>query len=301
MKNKKKLSFKTKFLNFCRIFFKIPVFEKHLAKLTRDKAPSSFVSKLVPNYYQYKPNTIRQVIRNKIKFKLDISDYLEHAAYFGFNYDDQTDLFNLCKEGDVIVDVGTNIGYVLLNFAQRVGKDGFVYGFEPNPFTYAKCVENIKLNDLSNIKVSNIGLGVDQTRGRIIVPYDRNRGAVYIEAMKASEEAKPSADIIYANITSLDRFTQENNINRIDLIKIDVEGFELNVLKGAKETLAKYRPKLFVEIDDTLLQRQNATSREVIKFISNFGYLIKRADTGVVIHDDYDFSNKHFDVKCLPE
>lgn len=272
-----------------------------LARLTEDRDPHSFISRLAPNYYQYKPNTIRQIIRNKIKFQLDLSDYIEHATYFGFKYKVHEDLFNLCNEGDVIIDVGTNIGSVLLNFAQRVGSNGFVYGFEPNPFTYDKCLENIKLNNLSNLQVSNIGLGDKRTKAKVIAPYDRNRGGVYIKSINPSDDLNQNDDSIYATITTLDSFIHENNIKRISLIKIDVEGYELNVLKGAQGALAQHRPILFVEIDDALLRRQDASSKELIKFIRNFGYAIIRADTESAIDENYDFSNNHFDVKCLPE
>lgn len=286
------LSLKTQFINIFRNIFKIHAFENKLVKLTVGQTPDSFVCKLVPNNYQYKPDSIRYAVRNDIKLKLDISDYLEHAIYFGFKDKAQDELFSLCKPGDIIMDIGTNIGYVLLNFARIVGNSGFVFGFEPNPLTYNKCMENISLNDFSNIKVSNIGLGRETREEILIVPYSRNRGEAYIVSTDP-----PDAGIKVA-ITTLDRFVKENQIAKIDLIKIDVEGYEFNVLNGAKETLKKYKPKLFIEVDDNLLKRQSILAKELIEFISSFGYSIVKADTGKKVTKDYNFKDVHFDIIC---
>ncbi|MGC9027531.1 MAG: FkbM family methyltransferase, partial [bacterium] len=77
-----------------------------------------------------------------------------------------------------------------------------------------------------------------------------------------------------------------------------VEGYEFNVLNGATETLKKYKPKLFIEVDDNLLQRQNISAKKLIEFISSFGYSIVKADTGEEITKDYNFINAHFDIIC---
>ena len=286
------LTFKTRFVNVFRNIFKISLFENILVKLTNGKTPDTFVCKFVPNEYQYKQNSIRHTIRNTIKFELDISDYLEHAIYFGFKDKAQDELFALCKSGAIIIDIGTNIGYVLLNFARIAGNRGVVFGFEPNPITYNKCMKNISLNDFSNIKVFNMALGNESKEKILIVPYSRNMGGAYLTSTNSSDGGTKVA------MNMLDSFVMENQISKIDLIKIDVEGFEFNVLNGAKESIKKYKPILFIEIDDNLLQRQGITVKELIEFISTFGYFIVKADTGEEITKDYNFKNVHFDIIC---
>ena len=286
------LTLKTQFINVFRNLFKMHAFENKLVKLTAGKPTDSFMCKLVPNNYQYKPNSNRYAFRNGIKFKLDLSDYVEHAIYFAFKDTAQDALFSLCKPGSIIIDIGTNIGYVLLNFARIVGSSGLVFGFEPNPLTYNRCLENISLNDFSNIKVLNTALGDVSREGILIVPYNRNRGEAYISSTKPPDHG------IKVAITTLDRFVKENYITKIDLIKIDVEGYEFNVLNGAKETLKKYKPILFIEVDDELLQRQNIFPNKLIEFISSFGYSIVKADTYEEITKDYNFKNVHFDIIC---
>ena len=89
-------------------------------------------------------------------------------------------------------------------------------------------------------------------------------------------------------------------LKSIDLIKIDVEGYEHEVLKGAKNTIAKYHPVLFVEIDENNLIQQNSSAGILIKELEDVGYSIKRADTLEPIGPNYrKFENCHFDVICF--
>lgn len=289
---KMELSIKTRFFNMFRFIFKIPALEKKLVMLTENHVPNAFVAKLVPNNYQYKPNTVRQAVRNEISLKLDISDYLEHAVYFGYKDEGQKELFKLCKQGDVVIDIGTNIGYVLLNFAKGVGSEGYVYGFEPNPITYTKCLENIRLNKFSNINVSNVGLGDIQTEGEISILHADNRGTAFIAPISSSRNNTK------VNIITLDYFVQNHNIQRINIIKIDVEGYELNVLRGAQTTLKKFKPTLFIEMDDNLLRRQNTSPEQLMTFIEGFGYYIMRADTGRIISSSDILKDIHIDIIC---
>ncbi|MCL4477633.1 MAG: FkbM family methyltransferase [Deltaproteobacteria bacterium] len=153
-------------------------------------------------------------------------------------------------------------------------------------------MKNISLNDFSNIKVFNMALGNESKEKILIVPYGRNMGGAYLTSINSSDGGTKVA------MNMLDSFVMENQISKIDLIKIDVEGYEFNVLNGAKESIKKYKPKLFIEVDDNHLQRQGISVKELIEFISTFGYFIIKADTGQEITKDYNFKNVHFDIIC---
>lgn len=227
--------------------------------------------------------------------ELDISDYQAHYIYFGFVDKGLEKLFSLCKANYTVVDVGSNIGYVLLNLAQRVGKRGKVIGFEPDPINYRKCLKNVELNAFTNIQLENSGLGHVADTFSLRVDNVRNRGGNRISIQKEGVE-----DIVKVNIIKLDNYVKEHNIAHIDLIKVDVEGFELNVLKGAEGVLKQNHPMLFIELDDRNLKEQGHSAVELVHYIKDLNYTIVHAETGKKIDIEFDFVNKHFDIVCFP-
>ena len=85
----------------------------------------------------------------------------------------------------------------------------------------------------------------------------------------------------------------------LNLIKIDVEGYELNVLKGASQTLKNLKPKLFIELDNSNLQRQGHSASELIKFLNQFNYTITNANNNKHVNFNDNFDNCHFDIICI--
>lgn len=269
------------------IFFKLDYLLKNFSK---GKYPSSFTGKLVPNNYQYKQNSIRTFNYKGVNLSVDIRDYVGHFLYFGFKDDAHEKLMNLCKPNHTVLDIGTNIGSTLLQFANKIGRNGKVYGFEPDPTNYKACINNISLNDFHNLEVANIGLGDEKGSFNLVVDTETNRGGNRISF--DNENQKTSTTI---QVERLDDWVINKYINHVDLIKIDVEGFEMNVLKGAEETLKKYKPILFVELDNDNLKQVGSSAKELVSFLENLNYSITSAEEKKVSHED-DFSNCHFDI-----
>ena len=90
----------------------------------------------------------------------------------------------------------------------------------------------------------------------------------------------------------------ENNIKNIDILKIDVEGYEHNVIKGAKKTIEKFRPIFFIEIDDENLKHFKTTAKNIINEILNLNYQVYSARTLELLSIDSDFT--HIDIICKP-
>jgi FkbM family methyltransferase len=283
---------KTKLFNLIRSTFKLYVFEKCLIKLVNGKAPNSFFAKLIPNNYQYAKNSFRIFEYNGVMLKLDISDYLAHYLYFGFKDSSHIKLYKLVKKNDLVLDIGTNFGTTLLQFAKIIGKNGFVYGFEPDPQNFSICQNNIKLNNFSNIKVENLGVGSKEDKLMLIVDSENNRGMNRISIENKGKES------YIVKIICLDDWIRSNNINQINLIKIDVEGFELEVLKGAEKTLKSIKPILFIELDDNNLKLQNSSAKELIEYLVQFEYEIMHSENEKMILSTDNFNNCHFDIIC---
>src|SRR3954468_15098448 len=153
------LSSRTKTLNKIRRIF-IPSFmERLLLLFTMNKKYDSFFVRLIPNNYQYAPNTFRFIKRNGISYKVDLYDYIGWWLYFGIRELSRQKMYNLIHKSDVVIDVGANIGETVLNFAKQTGSQGEIHAFEPDSLNYKRCIENISLNTLKNIYLNNVGLG----------------------------------------------------------------------------------------------------------------------------------------------
>ncbi len=282
---------KTIILNQFRKVFQIPFLEQQLRNLVQGKDSQSAIGRLVPNNYQYPLSSIRKFTHLGVNLELDIHDYVSHYLYFGFKDAGHLQLMNLVKPGDVVLDIGTNYGTTILQFAKHVGKEGFCYGFEPDLLNYDICQKQIAHNSLTNIKVENIGLGEQEGSFFMVVENEANRGCNKV--FDAPKNEKESTKI---TIKTLDSWVEENSLSQIDLIKIDVEGFEYNVLKGALKCLEEFNPTLFIELDDNNLREQNCSAKEVVMFLQNLNYLVYHSVTGEKISTASNFENCHYDV-----
>jgi FkbM family methyltransferase len=151
----------------------------------------------------------------------------------------EVDLFRaLVKPGDHVADIGANIGSHTIALSAIVGAEGMVHAFEPFPATYKVLLDNITsclaLGDVL-LDVRNCALGEREEIIRCGKPDPRNPGGY---ELKEGDEA----DIQVRRLDDLD-------IERLDFAKIDVEGFEMQVLNGGEETIARCRPILYVEAD----------------------------------------------------
>lgn len=288
-KNCMKLSLRIRALNFFRRIFKVPVLESLLAAKTKNKLSTSLTGKFVPNSYQYALGSYRQVQRNGLTLQVDVSDYIGHYLYFGFLDEGIANLFSLCEEGYNVIDIGTNIGWIGLNFA-RISKKGQVIGFEPDPFNYKICKDNIDRNTLTNLIVLPYGLGETSTRVNMEIRTPHNRG----ENRIAPSDSTGST---FVNIKKLDDINEVSSLSIIHLMKLDVEGYELKVLRGGEQTLKKHHPILFIELDDNNLKDQGDSALDLIRFLLALGYTsISRADTKEEVSICTNFGNTHFDI-----
>lgn len=282
-----------KFLDSIREVWKIPFLEKYLVSRSLGKIYGSFITKLAPNHYSYSRGTIREVDRNGIAFRLDISDLVQWYIYFGFIEVSREMLYSQIKNGDVVLDVGANIGETSLNIANIVGDKGCVHSFEPFPETFESFQHNLSLNNFSNIKVNRVGLGDTEEEVGMEIRDNSNRGMNAIKQLDDDSERK-------IKIVKLDSYIKENQINKVDLIKIDVEGFELRVLKGAAETLENLKPRLFIELDDNNLRDQGDSAAELIRYLKNLNYSIVNSNNNMGVFEEDEFSNCHYDIIALP-
>lgn len=169
-------------------------------------------------------------------------------------------LNQLLRKGDVVLDVGANIGTHTVFFAKAVSQEGMVFAFEPQRVTFQFLCTNIALNELLNVKPMQVGVGKkpDSTFIPILNPsVQQNFGVFNIQGHDKM------AKVDKVDIITLDSL----ELNRCNLIKIDVEGMECEVLKGAEATIRKLRPFIFVE------NNSQEGSPELVETLFKFDYM----------------------------
>ena len=166
------------------------------------------------------------------------------------------------RKGDCFVDVGANIGLMSIFASNCVGNEGQVLAYEAHPKTAELLKENIGLNQLLNIQVCQYALGSEEGQTKIYDNWQINRGGA---SLIVKTEDSNSFDI---DIHQLDHKISSNLQPKV--IKIDVEGFELEVLKGASETIKRFQPILIVEFSE---MRENAheSGEQLVEIIKSFG------------------------------
>lgn len=281
------LKLKTKLLNSVRRIFTRPFTERLLIRVVAGTEYGGFWSKFIPGPQLFREGTIRKVKRDDINYELDLSCLMQWYVYWGQVERQRSRLYSMTSEGDTVLDIGTNIGETLFHFAKVAGDSGFVYGFEPDQDTYRKVTNNIGLNTFENVHVFNTGVADKKESVKLFRVDPHNRG---MNRILTEEESAGFEDSTTIETDTLDNILAENGISAVDLIKIDIEGYEMHALRGAVDTLRLYRPRLFVEVGYTRLIKNGTSPTELVKFLHDFGYTIRHAETDEVIGEEYDFA-----------
>ena len=216
----------------------------------------------------------RKTIRftTKYGFLMELSPYEYYMSGYFFlgesNPMETRVLRRVLRIGDVFLDVGAHIGWYSLSARQIVGSAGKVIAFEPNPSCVSELKQNIILNSLHSIKIEKIAIA-DKNKKSDFWLGDDMAGSL----IKAStqELTHYSVKKILVQIKTLDSYCKEHNIERIRLIKIDVEGAEEYVIKGSMMILKKYHPCLILEIYSNT-SRLRRTRLKMIRSLMRIGY-----------------------------
>ena len=207
---------------------------------------------------RYKTDTVCHTI---YRFKLKVNpNFGKDIYYLGF-YEVGTIhvINNVLRQGDTFMDVGSSVGLLSFIASNIVRETGQVFSFEPEESSFKHLVDNISINKSKNIKPFNVGLGNENQVIRIY----KNRGC---PSMVKEEETKLVENV---KIVKLDELIESENIKKVKLIKIDVEGFELEVLKGAKNLLDTFdAPIICIEYFPNR-KIFSGESSEVLKYILN--------------------------------
>jgi FkbM family methyltransferase len=164
-------------------------------------------------------------------------------------------------EASGIIDVGANLGWYTCIGA--VLSEGTVWSLEMDPENVQRLRKNVQLNEVDNVEI--IHAAADEEKG--IVSYERNSGAAEFKIEQGNGESHETVDV---EATTIDRVLMPSG--EVDLMKIDVEGAELRVLRGAVRTLETMKPKIILEVHPSRLFDQEGSIEELIEIMSGIGY-----------------------------
>jgi FkbM family methyltransferase len=221
------------------------------------------------------------VRRGGTQWDLDLNEGIDFSIYLlgAFERSTVRTLRKLVKPGDIVFDIGANIGAHTLGLAQSVGPTGRVFAFEPTDFAFAKLKRNLVLNPnlLARTDARQILLAA-----QVNAPRQTEIYASWPLKTDASVHPKHRGRLVttlHASVDTLDRLVEREGIERLNLIKIDVDGFEYPVLKGGLRTIAKFRPLLVMEMSPYVHAEQNQSFEALVALLRDCGYSLQDAST----------------------
>jgi FkbM family methyltransferase len=167
-------------------------------------------------------------------------------------------------QGSTVVDAGANIGMFTVIASRLVGEHGVVAAVEPNPPSFHLMKKNLSLNGCENVKAIMAALGEKESTGRLNL-YSQS---VLNSFFAWNRTDRVVRDSVTVQIKTLDGLMHELGLKRLDLLKIDTEGYELPILKGGMETIRKFKPYIVGEAHPTL----SDSGSKITEFLSGMGY-----------------------------
>src|SRR5947209_3271093 len=209
---------------------------------------------------------------NGLSMRLDTREMIQHAMAGGIYEPEQTRWFREClKPGDRVVDIGANAGYYAGLASTLVGRSGEVFAFEPSPVAAAIIEDTIRRNRLRNLRLVKAAVGDVSGTVQLYMP---SSGGVH---SPSALESDPTFLPLEVPVLPLDDYEPLKDGRPIDLIKIDVEGFEPNVVRGMRNLAQARRVRnVMCEFNSGWLRRNCARPETLLVEILALGFCIHK-------------------------
>jgi FkbM family methyltransferase len=215
------------------------------------------------------------VVRDSLTYDLDLSEGIDLGIYLGNFYEHQTRsaLSKLVSPASLVLDIGANIGAHTLHLAQLVGPDGRVLAFEPTDFAFRKLRRNLDLNPSLASRVELFHCFLTANDG-VSVPNDiYSSWPLVVEEGLHAKHLGREMKTDKAQGRSLDSILAEHADRKVQLVKLDVDGFECDVLRGASALLRDMHPIFVMELAPYLLEERGASLDQLVSFFVPNGYI----------------------------
>jgi len=199
----------------------------------------------------------------------------------------------ILEKGMTCLDIGANIGYYAFLESKAIGENGKVIAIEPSPINFKQLKQNLELNNSSNVEIYNFAIGDKEDKVEFIVSKLSNLSYVAASRRKIPEDAQ----IIEVPMIKMDDFVEEKKLSKVDFVRMDVEGYEINVFDGMWDTIKKFKPIIQMEFHIPPIDQ-----KEQLKFfttLKDLGYEIKhyipRAIDRPIVGEESDVKNYSID------
>lgn len=221
------------------------------------------------------------VVRNGVTYDLDLSQGIDFAIYLGNIYERRTraTLRKLVAPGSLVLDIGANIGALTLPLAQYVGPAGKVLAFEPTDYAFRKLSRNLALNPELGNRVSARHCFLTESDSKPVPPAIYSSWPLAREAGLHAKHLGREMQTESAQARSVDSLVAELADRPVQLVKLDVDGFECDVLRGATKLLSEARPVFVMELAPYVLEERGTSLEELLALFAPHGYRFLDQDT----------------------
>ncbi len=171
------------------------------------------------------------------------------------------------QQGTIVLDIGANVGYYSILAASKA-INGRVFAFEPNALLHSQIQNSLRFNNFENVQV--VAAAVSNKHRQAALLYLSSADNKGMSALATPSNYSGQTTTI--ETITIDNWVADNNISRVDIIKMDIEGAETLALEGMRNTLIRFSPIVFMEVCDEVLQRQNSSAAAVFNFMSLLNY-----------------------------
>jgi FkbM family methyltransferase len=210
---------------------------------------------------------------NNSKVRLYLGNDLSRPIYIGGCIEPNEFAFinSVLKKGMVMIDIGANDGLFTIFAASKVGKQGRVLAFEPSRREFGRLQSNIQMNHLENViaisKAASNEIGFAQLKISEYGHEGQNTLGDFVGNVRQS-------GVQTVETCCLDMVPEVRTLQRLDLIKIDVEGAEHKVLEGAQGVIQNFKPIILLELMDKALRYQGSSATQIVQYLQSLGYII---------------------------
>jgi FkbM family methyltransferase len=202
---------------------------------------------------------------------LAADDMMDDSIFTGnFERNELKFVENFLKPGMTVLDIGAHHGLYTILAAQKVGKGGKVFAFEPSPNQRRRLATHLRLNRVADrVSILPAAVGNETAGTTLYVVAGKETGCNSLRPPAVQEPTEP----VQVQVTSLDAILSKENMGRVDFIKMDIEGAELAALQGARELLAKHpRPVILAEMADSRTLAWGYQASAIYDFLAARGF-----------------------------
>ncbi len=225
--------------------------------------------------------------RGGLVWELDLRQGIDFAIFLqgGFEPFTLREYARLVKAGDTVFDIGANIGAHTLPLASLVGAKGRVAAFEPTDYAFGKLKRNLSLNPGLETRVHAV-------QALLVAKAEESKpdgipSSWSLDQPAPGENIHPVHKGTFNSLSGatpmrLDDWVAKQACERVDFLKIDVDGFEVDVLEGARETLSRFRPRIMMEFAPYVFRERGRSFAELVALLAGAGYRAREVRGGAL-------------------